>query len=107
MPPTWAAHQNNVMAMTQDSRPALTRKARLRFDRTSGEYLLLSPERGLILNGPASVIVQLCTGTNTLGTMIDRLVQMYPDNTRASLAEDLSNFLSELESRGLLRETGL
>jgi|RhiMethySRZTD1v2_1073278.scaffolds.fasta_scaffold1078153_2 coenzyme PQQ biosynthesis protein PqqD len=94
------------MLMALDSRPALTRKARLRFDRTSGEYLLLSPERGLILNGPASAIVQLCTGTNTLEAMIDRLVQMYPDSPRASLAEDLSNFLSELEGRGLLRETG-
>ena len=50
--------------MTQHSRPTLTRKARLRFDRISGEYLLLSPERGLILNGPASEILRLCTGVD-------------------------------------------
>ena len=32
------------------SRPALAGKARLRFDRASGGYLLLYPERGLALN---------------------------------------------------------
>lgn len=92
------------MIMTRDSRPTLTKKARLRFDRISGEYLLLSPERGLILNGTATLIVQLCTGSNTLASIIDRLAQIYPDSSRASLAQDLSNFLSELECRGLLRE---
>src|SRR5207302_10969318 len=32
-----------------DAKPALAPKARLRFDRTSGGYMLLYPERGLAL----------------------------------------------------------
>jgi coenzyme PQQ biosynthesis protein PqqD len=90
--------------MTQHSRPALTRKARLRFDRISGEYLLLSPERGLILNGPASQIVRLCTGANTLVMMIDRLTTVHPDCPPSELAQDLRQFLHELMTRGLIHE---
>ena len=92
--------------MTQHSRPALTRNTRLRFDRISGEYLLLSPERGLILNGPASQIVRLCTGANTLAMMIDRLATAHPDCPRTLLAQDLRQFLHELKNRGLVHEGG-
>ena len=90
--------------MTDNSRPALTRKARLRFDPISDEYLLLSPEQGLILNGTASRIVRLCTGANSVGMIIDRLAASHPDCARASLAQDLRAFLHELTTRGLIRE---
>jgi pyrroloquinoline quinone biosynthesis protein D len=92
--------------MTQHSRPTLTRKARLRFDRISGEYLLLSPERGLILNGPAGQIVRLCTGANTLAMMIDCLTTAHPDCPPTELAQDLRQFLHELMTRGLIHEAG-
>jgi pyrroloquinoline quinone biosynthesis protein D len=90
--------------MTENSRPVLTRKARLRFDPISDEYLLLSPERGLILNGTASRIVRLCTGANSIGMIIDHLAISHPDCARTSLAQDLWEFLHELKARGLLRE---
>lgn len=67
--------------------------------------MLLSPERGLILNGTASRIVRLCTGANNVGMMIDHLADIHPDSARATLARDLRDFLHELERRGLLRET--
>lgn len=79
---------------------------RLRFDRISGKYLLLSPERGLVLNGSAGLIVRLCTGSNTLSMMIDSLLVAYPDCSRPTLAEDLREFLHELQNRGLISEAG-
>ena len=88
------------------SRPTLTGKVRLRFDRISGNYLLLLPERGLILNGSGGLIVQLCTGSNTLSMMIDSLLIAYPDCPRIILAEDLREFLHELQNRGLISEAG-
>jgi len=55
-----------------DSRPQLAPKARLRFDRLSGGYLLLYPERGLALNPTAASTLQLCTGEFTVeGIVID------------------------------------
>ena len=90
--------------MTGHSRPALTRKARLRFDPISDEYLLLSPERGLILNGTASRILRLCTGTNTIGMIVDHLATIHPDSSRTSLEQDLWEFLQELNARGLIHE---
>jgi hypothetical protein len=68
--------------------------------------VLLSPERGLILNQPAALIVQLCTGSNTRAAIIERLSHLHPDSARAVLTQDLSDFLNELDRRGLLRETG-
>ena len=92
--------------MALHSRPALTRKARLRFDRISGEYLLLSPERGLVLNGSAGLIVRLCTGLNTLGMIVDHLTTVHPDCPRTLLSQDLREFLHELKNRGLIHEAG-
>ena len=90
--------------MTRCSRPALTRKARLRYDPISHEYLLLSPERGLALNQTASEIVRLCTGTNTVAMMIDILGTLHPDSSHSALAQDLDDFLFALEQRGLIHE---
>ncbi|HEX2056135.1 MAG TPA: pyrroloquinoline quinone biosynthesis peptide chaperone PqqD [Nitrospiraceae bacterium] len=78
----------------------------MRLDRISGEYVLLSPERGLILNGPAGLILQLCTGSNTLAMIVDHLTKLHPGCPRARLVEDLSVFLHELEGRGLIHEAG-
>jgi hypothetical protein len=67
---------------------------------------LLSPERGLILNGPASQIVRLCTGSNTVSMIIDRLTTAHPDYPPTVLAQDLQQFLDELITRGLIYEAG-
>jgi coenzyme PQQ biosynthesis protein PqqD len=82
----------------------LTRKARLRYDPISHEYLLLSPERGLVLNRTASEIVQLCTGSNTVAMMIDILGTLHPDSSHGALAKNLGDFLFALEQRGLIHE---
>ena len=42
-----------------DMRPRLAGKARLRFDRKGERYMLLYPEKGLVLNDTATAIVKL------------------------------------------------
>ena len=44
--------------MDASSRPCLAPKARLRFDRKSSRYMLLYPERGLVLNPTAADVLQ-------------------------------------------------
>jgi coenzyme PQQ biosynthesis protein PqqD len=87
-------------------RPALASKARLRYDRTSGGYLLLYPERGLALNPTAASIVQLCKGELTVEGIVERLQREYADRPAPELRQDVLGFLEEMARRGLLVEGG-
>jgi coenzyme PQQ biosynthesis protein PqqD len=88
------------------SKPALAPKARLRFDATSGGYLLLYPERGLALNPTAASILKLCNGELTVDAIVERLEQDYADRPRAELQKDVIEFLEEMARRGLLQVPG-
>jgi coenzyme PQQ biosynthesis protein PqqD len=90
--------------MTAASRPKLTAKARLRFDRKTDQYLLLYPERGMMLNPSATAILLLCTGEDTVATIIDRLTGAYTDQGREVIEQELMSFLGDMARRGLVRE---
>lgn len=55
-------------------RPKLSAAARLRFDAPTKSYVLLSPERGLLLNDCAREIVQRCDGQLTVAEIASELV---------------------------------
>src|SRR5256886_14851966 len=61
--------------ISTESRPRLASKVRLRFDRKGERYMLLYPEKGLVLNPTAAAIVRLCTGEHTVGAIVERLPQ--------------------------------
>ena len=52
------------------ARPKISGRARLQTDRISGKPVLLYPEGALVLNPTAHAIVSLCTGKETLGTIV-------------------------------------
>ena len=89
-----------------EAKPALAPKARLRFDRTSGGYLLLYPERGLALNATAANILKLCDGELTVDGMVEKLRGEYLDRSAEELRRDVLEFLEEMASRGLLQVPG-
>src|SRR5881396_841794 len=86
-----------------DSRPRLAPKARIRFDRKTARYLLLYPERGLVLNPTAADIAALCTGEHTVHTIVERLTEKYASQPRAQVERDVMAFLATLAERGLMR----
>ena len=86
-----------------DSRPRLASKVRLRFDRKTERYLLLYPERGLVLNPTGVDIVKLCTGEHTIGAIVERLVEKYTTQPREVVERDVMTFLGVLADRGLVR----
>ena len=90
--------------MTRDSRPRLAAKVRLRYDRKAERYMLLYPEKGLVLNPTAADVVQLCTGENTVGVIIEQLVAKYGHDA-ATVEREVLTLLSALAERGLVRET--
>lgn len=92
------------MIVSAVTRPRLAAKARLRFDRKAMRYMLLYPERGLVLNPTAAEIVRLCTGDHTVGDIVERLAEQYPGQTREALEQEVLTFLRVMADRGLVQE---
>jgi len=92
-----------VSVIGAESRPTLAAKARLRWDRQTSRYLLLYPERGLVLNPTAADVVQLCTGEHTVGAIVDRLAAKYTPQPREDVEREVFAFLGQMAERGLIR----
>ena len=88
------------------TRPRLAAKARLRWDRKGERWMLLYPERGLVLNPTAADVVQLCTGALTVEHIIERLAEKYTAQPRADLEREIVTFLGRLAERGLVSDGG-
>ena len=88
--------------ITAETRPTLAAKARLRWDRQASRYMLLYPERGLVLNPTAADVVQLCTGEHTVSTIVERLTQKYVTEPAEKVERDVLTLLERLASRGLI-----
>lgn len=86
-----------------DARPRLAPKVMVRFDRKTDRYMLLYPEKGLALNPTAADIVQLCTGENTVGSILEQLAVKYPKQARADIEREMMGFLTVLADKGLVR----
>jgi coenzyme PQQ biosynthesis protein PqqD len=90
--------------MTGDiARPQLSPKVRLRFDRRTGRYLLLYPERGLELSRTATEIARFCTGEWTVDDIAQYLAQIHTDVSPGQITRDVRDFLKTLAGRGLLQ----
>ena len=88
--------------MTLVVRPKLASKARLRWDARDQKHVLLSPERGLVLNASAARIVELCDGTRTLDAIVDELASAHDGSDRVQIARDVDDLLAMLRARALL-----
>lgn len=85
-----------------DSRPRLAAKARLRFDRKSSRYMLLYPERGLVLNPTAADVLQRCTGDRTVDSIIEELAAKY-GHRAPDVEQEVKGFLQKMADRGLVQ----
>ena len=88
------------------TRPRLAVKARLRWDRKAERWMLLYPERGLVLNPTAADVVQLCTGEHTVDAIVEKLAEKYTTQTRDALEQEILTFLGRLAERGLVSDHG-
>lgn len=89
--------------ISEASRYRLAAKARLRFDRKTERYMLLYPEKGLVLNPTAADVLQLCTGEHTVKAIVDQLAQKYGHQPPA-VEHEIVAFLSMMVDRGLVQE---
>jgi coenzyme PQQ biosynthesis protein PqqD len=86
-----------------DARPRLAPKVRLRFDRKSDRFMLLYPERGMVLNPTAAEIVKRCTGVLTVTEIIAQLAEQYAAQSRDAIEREVVQFLDAMTDRGLVR----
>ncbi len=82
----------------------LAPKARLRFDRHAQKYMILYPERGLVLSPSAADIVTLCVEAKRVSAIVDSLVDKYGGAEREVIARDVVEVLQGLADRGLVAE---
>ena len=88
------------------TRPRLAAKARLRWDRKDERWMLLYPERGLVLNPTAADVVRLCTGEWTVEAIVEQLAGKYTSQPREALEHEVMTFLGRLAERGLVSDQG-
>jgi pyrroloquinoline quinone biosynthesis protein D len=82
-------------------RPKLAPGVRLHFDQTRNAWVLLSPERVIEAEGPASEILRRCDGTRTVDEIIDELALAYTAD-RAVIAQDVTDMLQDMAGKRLL-----
>jgi coenzyme PQQ biosynthesis protein PqqD len=80
----------------------LSGKARLRWDPWEERYILLYPERGLMLNEAAYAVLALCDGGRSAEEMAAVLAQRFSIIDTQSVFEAVSAFLARLDGLGLI-----
>jgi coenzyme PQQ biosynthesis protein PqqD len=80
----------------------LSSKARLRWDPWEGRYILLYPERGLVLNDAAYAVLALCDGDRSPEEMASILAQRFAVGDTSRAFEVITAFLARLDGLGLL-----
>lgn len=90
--------------ITRATRPQLARKARLRFDRHSGQHMIVYPEKGLALNATAAAVAELCTGEHDVAQIIELLAARFADTPRERIEREVDAFLDQLALRGLISD---
>ena len=92
------------MKVELSARPKLATRARLRLDRKTGEYVLLYPEKGLLLNASSAAIAKRCTGEHTVSEIVLELAQEFSEPDPKRLEREVLELLSALAERGLITE---
>ncbi|MES1173060.1 MAG: pyrroloquinoline quinone biosynthesis peptide chaperone PqqD [Myxococcales bacterium] len=89
-------------ASSLELKPKLAPKTKLRLDPKTGKYILLYPEKGLLLNPTGAAILRHCSGEQSLSAIIALLALEF--RSEASLLEpEVLAFVQSLLDRGLLQ----
>jgi len=92
----------SVAAPSLELKPKLAPKTKLRLDPKTGKYILLYPEKGLLLNPTGAAILNLCNGQQTLAAIIAALAVEFQSDAEVLKVEVLA-FIQGLLDRGLVQ----
>jgi pyrroloquinoline quinone biosynthesis protein D len=91
----------DVSGPTLPERPKLAPGVRLHFDKIREAWVLLSPERVIEAEGPASEILKRCDGSRSVDAIIDELATVYAAD-RGVIAQDVTDMQREMAGKRLL-----
>ena len=83
-------------------KPKLAPKTKLRLDPKTGKYILLYPEKGLLLNPTGAAILKRCDGQQSLAVIIAALATEFQSDADV-LGGEVLGFVQGLLDRGLLQ----
>jgi pyrroloquinoline quinone biosynthesis protein D len=89
-----------VPPLTSAAVPVLWRLARLDFDAVRQRHVLLYPEGTVLLNETSAAILALCDGRRT----VDEITRALQERYAGVVAADVTEFLSQLAERELIRD---
>ena len=81
----------------EGGRPRLRAKARMRYDEVRKSFVLLLPERAVLLSDTAAEILQLCDGNRTAAGVVSMLQDKYHD---PGIPGDVREFLDQAAHKG-------
>lgn len=85
--------------------PRLARSARLRWDHRGECFMLLYPERGLLLNDAAYVALSLCNGHRRTHDVALILARRFEVDDVDAVLSSLNEFLARLGKLGVVEST--
>lgn len=86
--------------------PKLASSARLRWDHRADCFMLLYPERGLLLNDAAYVALSLCNGQRRTHDVALILARRYELEDLDAVLSSLNAFLDRLGKLGVVESVG-
>jgi pyrroloquinoline quinone biosynthesis protein D len=92
---------NEPIPLPAAAKPRFRPHVKLSFDRRRERWVVLAPERMLVLDEIALEVLKRCTGDATLEDIIDGLAQSF-DAPRAEIAADVTGLLADLREKGVL-----
>ncbi|MBI0433725.1 pyrroloquinoline quinone biosynthesis peptide chaperone PqqD [Roseomonas sp. KE0001] len=84
------------------SAPRLSPHARLHYDRRRESWVLLAPERVLVLDDVAYAILRRLDGQHDVARLAAALAEEY-DAPASAIAEDVREVLEDLRRKGLVQ----
>lgn len=93
------------LELSEQSRPKLSRHARLKFDKIREQWVLLVPERVLVPDETAVEILHLCDGERSIAAVVDELCRKYAAD-RQLIRNDVIALLQDLADKGYLIDAG-
>lgn len=87
--------------VTPDAIPFLPRGVRTHFDTVRKTAVLLGPERVLMLDQIGDAVLKEVDGTRTIDAISAQLAALY-DAPQADIAQDVSEYLTDLLNKGLV-----
>jgi len=89
------------MRVHAETVPRFPRGIRYRFDAVRGAWVLLTPERALIPDGPAQAVLAEIDGRRSIGAIIGTLAARYTAPAEV-IAHDVLEMITDLMEQGVV-----